>query len=297
LTKNISIIYINNMKSIRITSATGLYAIFGNPVRHSISPLMHNAAFAETGIDAVYLAFEPSSAGDAVSAMKNIGILGASVTIPFKIDMLKHLDAVDPLAASIGSVNTIVNENGRLSGYNTDGYGAVRAIEQSGITLKGKTCMVIGNGGSARAIALTLAGTGARVIIAGRNGIRVNSFVQDLTTVAPGTKAVILKDITSSFMEQVDVIINTTPLGMTPDTGSTPLEASLIAPRHIVFDIVYAPHETRLLADARKIGCRVVYGIEMLILQGARQFEIWTGREAPVETMRRAAYRHVHIKP
>lgn len=284
------------MDNIRITSATELYCIFGKPVRHSISPVMHNAAFAEAAIDAVYLAFEPASIGDAVSAMRTIGIRGASVTIPYKIDALRHLDAVDPLAAGIGSVNTIVNENGSLSGFNTDGYGAVRAIEQSGIPIDGKTCMVIGNGGSARAIALTLSGHGARVVVAGRNEVRVNSLVQDLSTLAPGTEAAILSDITATFMEQVDVIINTTPVGMTPDTGSTPLDETLIAPRHIVFDIVYAPHETRFLADARKIGCRVVYGVEMLVLQGARQFELWTGIKAPVETMRRAAYHHLHIE-
>jgi len=294
--KIIFIININKMKNIRITSSTGLYCIFGNPVRHSISPVMQNAAFTETGIDAVYLAFETSSIGEAVTAMKSIGIMGASVTIPFKIDVMKHLDVIDPLAASIGSVNTIVNDKGTLSGFNTDGYGAVLAIEQSGITLKGKTSLVIGNGGSARAIALTLVERGACVIIAGRNDIRVNALVQDLKTVAPDTEGVILKDLSPSYMEKIDVIINTTPIGMTPDIGSTPLDASLIAPHHIVFDIVYAPHETRFLADARKIGCGIVYGIEMLILQGARQFEIWTGREAPVGTMRRAAYHHLHIK-
>ncbi len=284
------------MKYQAINSRTELYCIFGKPVRHSISPLMHNAAFAETGIDAVYLAFEPASIGVAVSAMKSLGIRGASVTIPFKIDVIRHLDDIDPLANSIGSVNTIVSTDGRLTGYNTDGYGAVLAIEQSGITLHGKTCMVIGNGGSARAIALTLSERGAPVIIAGRNENRVNALAQDLRTVAPKTRSVLLKDVQASFMESVDVIINTTPVGMMPDIESTPIDISLITARHVVFDIVYAPHETRLLAAANKMGCRIVRGVDMLVLQGARQFELWTGKIAPVETMRHTAYQHLHIK-
>jgi shikimate dehydrogenase len=283
------------MKDSSINSATGLYCIFGNPVRHSISPFMHNAAFAEAGINAVYLAFEPASIAEAVSAVKALEIRGASVTIPFKIDVMRHLDEIDPLAGSIGSVNTIINRNGTLTGYNTDGYGAVLAIEQCGITLKGMTFMVIGNGGSARAIAFTLAERKAGVIIAGRNENRIKALADDIRHKSPAARSALLKEIDSSFMESVDVIINTTSVGMAPDTESTPLDPALIASRHVVFDIVYTPRETSLLASAKKLGCRVIYGVDMLVLQGARQFELWTGKKAPVETMRRAAHRHLSI--
>ncbi len=279
-----------------INSRTELYCIFGSPVRHSISPAIHNAAFSETGIDAVYLAFEPSSIGAAVFSMKTLGIRGASVTIPFKIEVCEHCDEIDPLAADIGSVNTLLNSGGRVKGYNTDGYGAVRSIEQRGISPGGKSCLILGNGGSARAIAFTMAKHGASVIIAGRNEERVLNLAGDLRKTHPEVRYALLNSIDRGFMETVDIIINTTPIGMTPDIDSVPIDIGCINNRHVVFDIVYAPHETRLLAAARKKGCPVVFGIDMLVMQGARQFEIWTGIDAPLETMRRAAHRHLDIE-
>jgi shikimate dehydrogenase len=279
-----------------INSRTELYCIFGSPVRHSISPVIHNAAFREMEIDAVYLAFEPASIGGAVSSMKTLGISGASITIPYKIDVCRHCDEMDPLAAGIGSVNTLVNTGGRIIGYNTDGYGALRSIEQRGISLKGKTCLILGNGGSARAIAFTLAGHGVSIIIAGRNEERISKLAGDISAISPNAHSALLGSIDRGFMETIDIIINTTPIGMAPDTGSVPIDIDCINKRHIVFDIVYAPHETRLLAAARDKGCPVVFGVDMLVMQGARQFEIWTGLDAPVETMRRAAHRHLNIE-
>ena len=281
------------MRSIEISAGTGCYCIFGRPVSHSVSPLMHNAAFRECSIDAVYLAFEPQSIGEAVASMKSLGIRGASVTIPFKIDALRHCDEVDHIAADIGSVNTLVNRGGLVKGFNTDGYGAARALEESGIALKGAVCLVIGNGGSARAIAFTLIESGASVIIAGRNAGRVERLAEDLCKRAPGTRSLLMDTIDSGLMESVDIIINTTPVGMTPDVGSMPLEKSLISASHAVFDIVYAPHMTRLLSAARDSGSRIVHGIDMLVYQGARQFELWTGKPAPVKTMMKAARRHL----
>lgn len=284
------------MKDPAINSNTTLFCIFGSPVRHSVSPLMHNAAFRERGINAVYLAFEPPSIGDAVASMKTLGIRGASVTIPYKIEVLKHLDSIDPLAARIGSVNTLVNNSGTITGYNTDGHGAVMSLENAGVDLKAKGCIVIGNGGSARAIAFTLAERGASVVIAGRNRERIENLADDLRCSSPGTRSALLGEIDSAFMERIDIVINTTPVGMVPDTGSTPFNTDLLSARHTVFDIVYAPHETRLLTAAAERGCRVVYGLDMLVLQGARQFELWTGGPAPVETMRLAAHHFFHDK-
>jgi shikimate dehydrogenase len=254
---------------------------------------MHNAAFRECGINAVYLAFEPRSIEEAVASMKSLGIKGASVTIPFKIDALRYCDEVDPIAADIGSVNTLVNRNGLVKGFNTDGYGAARALEEGKVMLRGAVCLVIGNGGSARAIAFTLIESGSSVIIAGRNAGRIGRLADDLKKKAPETRSILMENIDGGLMESVDVIINTTPVGMTPDVGSMPLEKGLISASHAVFDIVYAPHMTRLLSAARDRGSRIVHGIDMLVYQGARQFELWTGKPAPVRTMMKAARRHL----
>jgi shikimate dehydrogenase len=281
------------MKSIEINSGTDCYCIFGSPVSHSASPLMHNAAFRERGINAVYLAFNPPSIGEAVASMKSLGIKGASVTIPFKIDVLPHCDNVNPIAADIGSVNTLINRDGLITGFNTDGYGAVRALEERKVTLKGSVCLVIGNGGSARAIAFTLIENGASVIIAGRNAGRIEHLAEDLRKTAPNTRSMLLERIDTNIMESVDIIINTTTVGMTPDTGSVPLDIKLISARHVVFDIVYSPHMTRFLTAARDRGSLTVHGIDMLVYQGARQFELWTGKPAPIKTMMRATRRHL----
>jgi shikimate dehydrogenase len=282
------------MKSIEINSGTDCFCIFGSPVNHSVSPLIHNAAFREHGINAVYLAFEPPSIGEAVASMKSLGIKGASVTIPFKIEVLRYCDTIDPIAADIGSVNTLINRDGLITGFNTDGYGAVRALEERKVTLKKAVCMVIGNGGSARAIAFTLIESGASIIIAGRNAGRIEHLAEDLRKTAPDTQFILLESIDQRILESVDIIINTTPVGMTPDTGSMPLDINLISARHSVFDIVYSPHMTRLLSAARDRGSLIVHGIDMLVYQGARQFELWTGKQAPVKTMMRAARGHFH---
>ena len=282
------------MSIIDINSSTGLYCIFGSPVSHSVSPVMHNAAFREAGLNAVYLAFEPSSIEGAIRSMRELGIRGASITIPFKIEALRHVDTVDPLAAEIGSINTLVNSDGSLAGHNTDGPGAATALERGNVRIEGSTCLVIGNGGSARAIAATLAARGARIIITGRNPERIRGLAAALRPAEPA-RAVGLDALDRGLMDAVDVIINTTPVGMTPHADAMPFPENLLAPRHTVFDIVYAPHETRLLSAARSRGCAVVHGIEMLLHQGARQFELWTGLTAPVEVMRRAIFSHLGI--
>lgn len=282
------------MSTLEINSTTGLYCIFGRPVSHSISPVMHNAAFREAGINSVYVAFEPASIEGAMRAMKEIGIRGASVTIPFKIEALRHADAVDPLASGIGSINTLLNNNGVLTGYNTDGIGAVSALEQENIAIEGSTCLIIGNGGSARAIAATLASRGARIIITGRNGERISGLAAGIRGAEPA-RALLLAALDRGLMDTIDIIINTTPVGMAPDTEEIPLPENLLSPHHAVFDIVYAPHTTRLIAAASARGCVVVHGIEMLLHQGARQFELWTGTPAPVDAMRRAIFSHLGI--
>lgn len=271
-----------------ISAATSLYCIFGDPVAHSLSPAMQNAAFQATGTDAVYLAFRPSSISAAMEAMRALPIPGASVTIPFKTDIMPLLDRIDPLATEIGAVNTLVNAGGKITGFNTDGLGALEALRRAGAPPEGKRALVLGNGGSARAIAFTLLAHGCGVIIAGRNPSRYLPLAGDLRKKDPLTHHATINELNPSTMEKVDIIINTTSVGMAPDTGSSPLPAGLISPRHTVFDIVYSPRDTVLLSMARGKGCRTVPGIDMLLYQGVRQFELWTGKNAPVDVMRRA---------
>jgi len=268
----------------KINAHTDLYCIFGIPVKHSFSPLMHNRAFHQMNINAVYLAFEPSSIEQAVKSMKALSIKGASITIPFKIEALKYIDDIDHIAEDIGSVNTLHNINGRIKGYNTDGLGAIEALKKI-IKIEGSSFLIIGNGGSARAIAFTLAASGSNVAIAGRNIERIRSLADDLKIKYKEVKYILLKDLDKEYMKSIDVIINTTPVGMHPDLNSTPVDEKLISENHVVFDIVYSPDITRLLKSAQNKGCRIIRGIEMLINQGAEQIKIWTGNEAPIEAM------------
>jgi len=269
-----------------IDSKTKLYGIFGNPVRHSLSPLMHNRAFDLAGINAAYVAFEPRSIEEAVSSMKAIGIAGASVTIPFKIDVLPFLDSIDPLAEKIGSVNTLLNDNGRIKGFNTDGHGAVTALKKQGSPIKNEKVLIIGNGGSARAIAYTLLHGEAHVTIAGRDLNRITSLADDLLKFNSNVETSVLAQLDQRAVSQFDIIINTTPIGMHPHEEAVPLDTSLLKSGSTVFDIVYSPHDTRFLTEASCRKCNTVYGIDMLLYQGVRQFEIWTGAEAPVSAMR-----------
>ncbi len=270
----------------QINSHTLLYCIFGNPVRHSLSPVIHNLSFREKDINAVYLAFEPESIGDSIKAIRSLGIAGASVTIPFKIDAMKYLDELDPLARHIGSINTIHNNKGTLKGYNTDGYGAVTSLRDNDVAMDGSVFIIIGNGGSARSIGFTILQEGGQVILAGRNRERVEALRDDLLKTGPGVKAVLLDELNSDIMQNVDVIINTTPIGMHPDVDSIPLREDLLNEKHTVFDIVYSPENTRLLNAASAKGCRIIRGLDMLINQGIKQFEIWTGQTAPVELIK-----------
>jgi shikimate dehydrogenase len=271
----------------QIDSDTLLYCIFGNPVRHSLSPVIHNLSFKNKEINAVYLAFEPESIGDSIKAMRSLGISGASVTIPFKVDAMNYLDELDPLAENIGSINTIHNIRGKLKGYNTDGYGAVTSLRENGVTIEGSGFLIIGNGGSARSIGFTLLQEGGKVVLAGRNRDRIEALRDDLKKTAPEVESVLLDDLDTAIMKNNAVIINTTPIGMHPDTDSLPLREDLIRKEHTVFDIVYSPENTRLLETASVKGCRTVRGLDMLINQGVKQFEIWTGETAPVELIKK----------
>ena len=275
----------------KITSNTKLYCIFGKPVSHSLSPVLHNTGFEAIGMDAVYCAFEPTNIDSAINAMRTLGISGASITIPYKIDVMKHINEIDSLAKDIGSVNTLVNKNGSIIGYNTDGLGACKAMEDAGMKINGSKALIIGNGGSARAIAFSLLSKGCAITISGRNEKHIANLANDLKKKYSDVDYILLDRLDYANTEIYTVIINTTPVGMEPNAHETPIESELLHAGQFVFDIVYKPDETRLLQEAAKKGCKIIKGFEMLLAQGALQFKLWTGHDAPVDEMRKAVVR------
>jgi len=258
-----------------------VYGVLGRPVRHSLSPVMHNAAFAALGIDAVYLPMLVDDIGDAICGIRALGLAGISITIPFKESVISHLDSIDATSRKIGAVNTVKIEetkNGRvLLGSNTDWIGAVSALREV-TTLKDKHVVVLGSGGSARAVGFGLLAAGAKVALCSRNASKGQELAARLRCLwVPLTMVDSLRG---------DILINTTSVGMNS-------EESLIQPftlHHydVVMDIIYSPLHTRLLRDGAMAGCKIVNGLEMLLFQGVAQCELWTGKKAPVATMRQA---------
>ncbi|MFA7060275.1 MAG: shikimate dehydrogenase [Pedobacter sp.] len=275
-----------------ISPATRLCAVIGNPVAHSLSPALHNAAFNELGLDFVYLAFRVEDAKTALAGMRALNnFRGMSVTIPHKIEIMNYVDEISEVDRSIGSINTVINENGRLIGLGTDGPGALKALIDAGVELDGNNILMLGAGGAARAIAFTLARMTkpGKLLLLDVNETMLQGLVVDLKS---GTAACIesglLTDRTlAQAMDNADVIINCTPIGMHPNEDASLVPAELFRSGQVVFDVVYTPLETKLLADARSRGLKVVSGVEMFINQAVLQFERFTGAEAPVEVMRK----------
>ena len=256
-----------------------IYAVFGDPVGHSLSPVMHNSALAQAGLDGYYLAFRVKDIAAAVNGIRGIGIRGASITIPHKISIMKYLDQVDPLAAEIGAVNTVVNHQGVLHGYNSDCAGAIKALTEKTI-INGKEVAVVGAGGGARAVGFGIKQEGGRLTIINRTRERGEKLASDLDCE--------FKPLSEVKQLPYHIIINATSVGMTPYDNSVPLNTDLLEGGMVVMDMVYNPLETRFLAKAEKIGCTTVDGLAMFVHQGAVQFELWTGKRAPLEIMRRA---------
>jgi shikimate dehydrogenase len=266
-----------NSKIISIDSHTALYAVIGNPVRHSLSPKMHNRAFSHIGLNAVYLALPVADVAGAVSGIRAFGIRGVSVTIPHKVAIMDYLDEIDAHADRIGAINTVVNRDGILHGCNTDAWGAVKALTET-TPIADKTISIIGAGGAARAIGLGLISEGARVKILNRTREKGETLARVL-----GAE---FQPLTPTLRLDCDALINTTPVGMTPHSGRSPVSPKALTEEMVVMDIVYNPLKTKLLQDAEAAGCRTVDGTAMFVYQGALQFELWTGEKAPVELMR-----------
>jgi 3-dehydroquinate dehydratase / shikimate dehydrogenase len=277
----------NLYRADRLNRHTRVYAIIGNPVAHSLSPVMQNAGFQARRMNAVYVPFLVEDLRDFLRAMEPLKIAGFSVTLPHKQTIFRHLDGCDLLAAAIGAVNTVVvRASGKLYGYNTDYLGVLRALEPR-IPLRGSRVLIMGAGGAARAVAFALAQAGAAVCISARRKKRAAYLAK-----AVDGQAVIRERLRQEFF---DAIVNATPVGMHPRVHHSPLDARELNCR-LVFDTIYRPRLTKLLELARRRGIETISGIEMFVAQGAAQWEIWTGQRAPVETMRKAAIRALDAK-
>ena len=273
---------INLYRADRLRRKTRLYGVIGDPIGHSLSPVLQNAGFQARKMDAVFLPFLVHDLPDFLGSVEPLGIAGFSVTLPHKQAILRHLDDCDPIAAAIGAVNTVVvRGGGKLYGYNTDYVGVLRALERR-IPLRGSRALLFGAGGAARAVAFALAEAGASVCVCARRTQAAKALAR-----AVGGQFVERLRLQGEFF---DAIINATPVGMHPAEGRSPLAARELNCR-LVFDLIYRPRLTQLMQLAALRGIETVSGVEMFVAQGTAQWEIWTGERAPVEVMRRAVLR------
>lgn len=270
-----------------IDSHTSLLGLFGNPVAHSLSPVMHNQAFAAVGYNGVYLAFRITDLDSAVKSIQALNFKGVSITLPHKVAIMEYLDEVDATAATIGAVNTIVNQKGKLIGYNTDCHGALEALRTK-TTIDGKSVAIIGAGGAARAIGFGLVAAGGRVTILNRSRATGERLAADLEA-----EFLPLSDYQP---QRYEILINTTPIGMHPETDATPIPKKNLSKEMVVMDIVYNPLKTRLLKEAEVKKCRTINGVSMFVFQGAYQFELWTGKKAPIDIMQNSVLEALRTK-
>jgi shikimate dehydrogenase len=268
-----------------ISSTTQLCAVMGNPIAHSLSPAIHNAAFHDLGLDYVFLAFHVTDVKNAMNALRALGqFRGLSVTIPHKSAVIEHLDRIDELARIAGSINTVVNNKGELYGTSTDGAGALRALQEGGAPLNRSNILILGSGGASRGIAFALL-----------DQFRPASLT--LTDHLPETRDNLIQALGNHFdtplhatqraPQEYDLIINTTPVGMAPYSDQSPLPVDSFRAGQTLFDVVYTPLKTQLLRDAEAAGAKIVTGAEMFLHQAALQFELYTGHTPSLEVMRR----------
>jgi shikimate dehydrogenase len=273
----------------KIDDKTKVIGIIGKPIEHSLSPIMHNSAFKELDLNYIYLKFnvDKSQLALAIEAVRALGVRGLNVTMPYKNEVMQYLDKLDALAEEIGAVNTIVNNAGVLTGYNTDAYGALEALKNNEVDLNsidGKV-LIIGAGGGARAVAYGLAKIGAEIVIANRTFKKGEQLAKELNKIT-SAKAITIKEIPMVIHDTV-IMINCTPTGMTGSLSMSLIPGELIKKDMIVFDIVSKPKETPLIKLAKEKGAKVIFGYEMVVYQGAKAFELWTGKIPPLDVMRK----------
>jgi shikimate dehydrogenase len=274
-----------------ITAQTQLCGLLGNPVDHSLSPAIHNAAFEKLGLNFAYLAFPVEDLENAIRGIRALGhIRGFSVTIPHKVAIMPLLDSVETTAKHIGSVNTIIKDRGLLVGSNTDASGALQALRQGGVDLAGQRVVMLGSGGAARAIAfgLSVEGNIGHLTLLGIDDKERSTLANDLKakTGISITDAPLDASTLGPALADAHLLIHGTPIGMHPKIEHSCVPKELLHPGLTVMDIVYNPLNTQLLQDAQAAGCRTIQGIEMFLHQAVAQFELWTGESAPVDTMR-----------
>ncbi|MGG4104717.1 shikimate dehydrogenase [Paenibacillus lautus] len=267
-----------------------LLGVMGDPIGHSKSPAMHHAAITVLGLSGAYvpLHIRPEGLSDAIQAVKALGFRGVNVTIPHKVEVMKHLDVVDEGARRIGAVNTIVNDNGQLTGYNTDGIGYVRSLKDEACPdLKGKRIVVIGAGGAARGIIYALTGEGPeKISIVNRTSAKALALAEEWSSLADLRGYG--EDHAREALSDADVVINTTSVGMFPRVSELPIPMEYIPEGIVVSDLIYNPLKTELLRVSELRQCTVHGGLGMFINQGAYAFEYWTGLTAPVQAMKEA---------
>jgi shikimate dehydrogenase len=284
-----------------IGGRTKPYAVLGHPITHTLSPVMHNAAFQSLGIDAVYLAFDvsPSDLPTALSAMRDLAFGGLNLTVPLKEEVLKYLSQSDSNAERLGAVNTVeFLSDGTTKGYNTDGAGFVDGVKEAfGVNINGLSVLLLGSGGAGRAVAITCAIKGAKkVAIGNRNLGRAVRLAEEISRLAPSV-AVEAVDVGGQALlracEAAQLIVQATPIGLRKDDPSL-LEPEAFHPGQMAYDLIYTAPETAFMKAATRGGAKSANGLGMLLHQGARAFTIWTGKEAPVEAMRRALVTEVY---
>lgn len=281
-----------------VDSSTRLCCLIGHPVKHSVSPQMHNAAFKELGLNCIYLVFDvlEESLGEAVNGLRSIGVLGFNVTIPHKIRIIKFLDELDDSAKLVKAVNTVIRRGDKLIGYNTDLCGIERVLREVD-ELNRDLGLIIGAGGAGRASAIALTNLGfSEIIIANRTFERASNLAEQILELGFSAKPIPLTDL-PRYASSTNLIINATPLGMAPSLISeTPLKRDHIRGDSIVLDLVYNPLRTRLLIEAERAGARTISGLKVLVAQGAEAFKLWTGIDPPIDVMYSAALKALRGK-
>jgi shikimate dehydrogenase len=274
-----------------VSGKTRVCAVIGDPIEHTLSPSLHNAAFKHLNLDFVFLAFRvtPDHLENAIRGVRALGVRGLNVTMPHKNAVTEFLDEADSAVKFLGAANTILNQGGRLRGFNTDGVGALRALKQNGVELVGKKVLLLGAGGAAKAIAFSLVKEVDELSILNRDVAKARELVSVLEPCGKNVKGdeLTLAQIATA-LQDADVLINATSAGMSPNVHESLIRPEWLSPKLCVMDIVYNPVETKLIRDAKAAGAKVVSGIEMLLYQGAASFEIWMSVPAPVEVMKEA---------
>lgn len=276
----------------RISGDTKICALIGDPVEHSLSPHIQNAAFRHLNLNFVYVAFKVTKENveKALQGTRALGIKGLNVTMPLKTAVIPYLDELALDAEKMGAVNTILNNDGKLIGYNTDGLGALEALKANRQNPAGKNILILGAGGAARAVAFSLCKEANAILILNRTVEKAKNLAEELDktfgkTVRYGK---LNRETLAKEIGNMDILVNATSLGMAPHENETPVDMALLHRNLTVFDLVYNPLETRLLREAKAVGAKTVDGLSMLVYQGALSFEIWTGRKAPIDVMMKA---------